>query len=107
MLQGGNYIAKRESLNAIGGYDTSIVFYGEDSDIARRLAKIGKVKFTFALPMYTSGRRLANEGTLMTGLRYAINYAWITLFKKPLLMSYTDIRPTEPNTNATPQKNSK
>ena len=37
MLQGGNFIVRRDALIEIGGYDTSIVFYGEDTDIARRI----------------------------------------------------------------------
>jgi GT2 family glycosyltransferase len=41
-------------LEAIGGYDTSITFYGEDTDIARRLHGIGKVLFTFDLKMLSS-----------------------------------------------------
>ncbi len=36
MLQGGNFVVTREALEKIGGYDTSIAFYGEDADVARR-----------------------------------------------------------------------
>ncbi len=64
MLQGGNFILKRSALEKIGGFDTNIIFYGEDTDIARRIQKVGRVKFTFKLPMYTSGRRLKKEKTL-------------------------------------------
>ena len=95
MLQGGNFIVRRDALLAIGGYDTRIAFYGEDIDIARRMSKVGKVTFTFRLPMYASGRRLAAEGSLTTGFRYAINYFWITFFKKPFTKDYSDIRPQE------------
>jgi len=92
MLQGGNFVVRRDALLKIGGYDTNIAFYGEDTDIARRMSKIGKVKFTFKLPAYTSGRRLAKEGEIKTGIRYAINYIWITLFKRPYTKDYEDIR---------------
>ncbi len=92
MLQGGNFVVRRDAIEKIGGYDTSLSFYGEDTDVARRLNRIGHVKFTFRLPALSSGRRLAKEGGLTTGLRYAINYAWITLFKKPFTRDYIDIR---------------
>lgn len=92
MLQGGNYIVKKSALEAIGGYDTSIQFYGEDTDIARRVNKIGKVKFTFGLPMYSSGRRLSGEGAFTIGLRYAMNYFWVILFKRPYSKNNADIR---------------
>jgi cellulose synthase/poly-beta-1,6-N-acetylglucosamine synthase-like glycosyltransferase len=95
MLQGGNFILRRSALEKIGGYDTSIEFYGEDSDIGRRVSKIGKVKWTFALPMYTSGRRLAKEGIVTTGIRYAVNHIWITFTKKPFSQDYNDIRPED------------
>ena len=62
VAQGGNYVLRRSALEAIGGFDTSIEFYGEDTDIARRIAKVGKVVWTFHLPVYSSGRRLTHEG---------------------------------------------
>lgn len=84
MLQGGNFIIKKTALDEIGGFDTSIQFYGEDTDVARRLQKLGLIKFTFFLPMYSSGRRLKNEGIFATGYKYIVNYLWIIFFKKPL-----------------------
>lgn len=92
MLQGGNFILRRSALEKIGGYDTSIEFYGEDTDIARRVQAAGRVLFTFRLPMYTSGRRLEKEGVIVMGLKYGINHLWILLFKKPFTRNYIDIR---------------
>lgn len=92
MLQGGNFVVRRTALEKIGGFDTNLSFYGEDTDIARRMNQVGHVKFTFKLPARTSGRRLAKEGGLTIGLRYAINYFWITFFKKPFTHDYIDIR---------------
>ncbi len=93
LVQGGNFIVKRSALEKIGGFDTSIDFYGEDTDIARRLYPIGDVKFTFSLPIYISGRRLLGEGALKTGFKYAINYFWVSYFKKPFHGTSTDFRP--------------
>ena len=57
-----------------------------------RISKVGKVKWTFKLPMYASGRRLANDGIVITGLRYAINYIYVLVRGKPITVAYTDIR---------------
>ena len=92
MVQGGNLVARRDALEAAGGYDTSIAFYGEDTDIARRLAKVGRVKWTFRLPIYSSGRRLRAEGVVRTGFRYALNFFWVTVFGRPWTTTYTDVR---------------
>ena len=93
LLQGGNYVIRRDALRAIGGYNTAIEFYGEDTDAAYRLHQIGKVVFTLRLPIYASGRRLAAEGLLTAGVIYSLNYLWIILFQKPFSKGYRDIRP--------------
>lgn len=92
MLQGGNFVLRRSALEKIGGFDTSIEFYGEDTDIAKRMSKIGKVKWTFKLPMYASGRRLKEEGILTMGFKYALNFFTVTFRGKPHTKHYKDIR---------------
>jgi len=92
MLQGGNFVVRKSALDAVGGFDTSIDFYGEDTDIACRMSEIGNVKFSFSFPIYSSGRRLAEEGIFSTGCRYAINYLWTVCFRKPFTETSTDIR---------------
>jgi glycosyltransferase involved in cell wall biosynthesis len=71
MLQGGNFVLRREALEEIGGFNTAIAFYGEDTDVARRLKK---------------------EGMLTIAGRYTINYLWTTFRKKPFTEEYIDIR---------------
>lgn len=92
MATGGNFAVKKSALEKIGGFDTSIDFYGEDTDIARRLHKVGKVKFLFNFFMPTSGRRFAQEGTLSTGAKYVANYTSVMMAKKPLSKTYRDVR---------------
>ncbi len=92
MLQGGNFIVRRAHMDQIGGFDTTIEFYGEDTDIAKRISKVGRVKWTFKLPMYTSGRRLKKEGVIKTGWRYMINHFHTLLRGKPFTKEYTDVR---------------
>lgn len=93
MLQGGNFVLRREALAKIGGFDTRIAFFGEDTDIAHRMAKVGRVVWTFDLYVYASGRRLKHEGVLRTGVRYAINYLSVSIAGEPVTKKYTDIRP--------------
>jgi glycosyltransferase involved in cell wall biosynthesis len=92
MVQGGNFVLRREALEQIGGFNTAIAFYGEDTDIARRLNRVGEVKFTFDLKMLSSARRLKQEGMMTIAWRYTVNYLWTTFRKKPFTEEYIDIR---------------
>jgi glycosyltransferase involved in cell wall biosynthesis len=92
MVQGGNFVLNRTALEAIGGFNTNISFYGEDTDIARRLNAIGKVRFTFDLKMFSSARRLKHEGILTIAARYSINYLWTIFLKRPFTNTHIDIR---------------
>lgn len=93
VVQGGNFVFKREAWASVGGYDRSIQFFGEDTDVAVRLSKVGAVKWTFALKMKTSGRRLEKEGVFKTAGTYTLNFFWVTFRGKPATKDYTDIRP--------------
>jgi glycosyltransferase involved in cell wall biosynthesis len=92
MVQGGNFVTSRAALEAIGGFNTAISFYGEDTDIARRLNAVGEVRFTFDLKLFSSARRLKSEGMLTMAARYSINYLWTTFLKRPYTDTYVDIR---------------
>jgi len=93
ILQGGNFVLRKSAFKKVGGYDEKIYsFYGEDANIALKMEKVGKVKWTFKLPMYSSGRRLAAEGPFTMMLRYTVNYFWVLLFKKPFTKGFSDFR---------------
>ena len=92
MLQGGNFVIRRDAFERVGGFDTSIAFYGEDTDVACRLAQVGKVAWTWKLPMYASGRRLKNEGAIKSGWRYTLNHFFVIFLKRPATTNYKDIR---------------
>jgi glycosyltransferase involved in cell wall biosynthesis len=92
MVQGGNFVITREALEKIGGFNLAITFYGEDTDIARRLNDVGKVRFTFDLKMFSSARRLRKEGMLKTAGRYTMNYFWTTFLERPFTNEHADIR---------------
>ncbi|MDR3582704.1 MAG: glycosyltransferase family 2 protein [Candidatus Pacebacteria bacterium] len=103
VIQGGTEIVRRDALQKIGGHDVSLTFYGDDADLARRLSKAGEVRFSFAFAMRSSGRRLAKEGTLTMGLRYALNYFWITFFNKPFTLTSTEVRFADQKTAYKPE----
>ena len=65
----------------------------EDADVAQRLHRVGRVKFTISLPISASARRLHEEGVLTTGIRYALNYFWVVAFGRPFSRVSRDIRP--------------
>ena len=92
MVQGGNFVVSRAGMKAIGGFNLAITFYGEDTDVATRLNRVGKVRFTFALKMFSSARRLKREGMLVMAARYSMNYLWTTFLKRPFTEEHIDIR---------------
>jgi cellulose synthase/poly-beta-1,6-N-acetylglucosamine synthase-like glycosyltransferase len=93
VVQGGNFVFRRDAWLKAGGFDTSIAFFGEDTDVAVRLSKVGKVKWTWGLPMKTSGRRLEKEGVFKTAGTYTLNFFWVTFRGRPATVDYTDVRP--------------
>jgi glycosyltransferase involved in cell wall biosynthesis len=93
MIYGAHFVAKREALQAIGGFDKNIRFYGEDTDIAKRLSKQGKVMFRMDFLIYTSARRFQHAGFLKTNFIYMMNFIWPVLFDKPFGGEYRDVRP--------------
>jgi glycosyltransferase involved in cell wall biosynthesis len=92
MLQGGNFVIRKSALETAEAFNPDFTFYGEDTELARRLSKVGAVKFTFALPAFSSGRRLAAEGLLQVAARYSVNYLWTVVFKRPYSSGWLDFR---------------
>lgn len=92
LVFGGNFAARREAMQVVGGFDTSITFYGEDQNIVQRLKKVGKYKFTWKLVAETSARRFNKEGVLSTVGTYAANFISSALLKRPVIKDYEDIR---------------
>lgn len=92
MVQGGNFVVLRDALAKAGGFSDTFQFYGEDTDIARRMNRVGNVDFTWKLMAKSSGRRLRGDGVVMTGIRYSANYFWATFFRKPFTDAWHDYR---------------
>ena len=91
-LQGGNALIKKSALDATNGYDTSIVFYGEDTMTAKRIEPFGKIKFSMKLKLYSSPRRLKDQGVVSTTWLYLKNYFSVTFKDKAATSAYKDYR---------------
>lgn len=92
MVVGGNFAARRQALLKIGGFDTSIEFYGEDTNIARRLKKAGTVLFMMHFINLSSARRFRVQGFLRTGIRYGSNYFSQAFARCSTTDEYIDVR---------------
>ncbi|MDD5721129.1 MAG: glycosyltransferase family A protein [Candidatus Pacebacteria bacterium] len=91
MAMNGNLVIKKETLKKIGGFDTTI-FYGDDTNIARRASKHGKVKFKLGFVVYSSARRMHGQGMAKTTFIYILNFFSQVFTKKSVTKSYKDIR---------------
>jgi glycosyltransferase involved in cell wall biosynthesis len=92
MVTGGNFAIRKDVLEKMGGFDTTISFYGEDTNIARRAHQHGKVLFRQYFSMPTSARRFDNQGLFKTAFVYGLNFIWEVVFKKPFSKTYSDFR---------------
>ncbi|MCL5435634.1 MAG: glycosyltransferase [Patescibacteria group bacterium] len=90
---GGNMVIKRQALTQVGGFDTSLKFYGDDTDTGRRLLKVGTVLFNPRYEVYTSARRFKKAGVFRTTIVYLQNY-FSLIYKKRVLdkSEYEEIR---------------
>ena len=92
MATGGNHVIKKETLEKMNGFDTTIELFGEDTNTARRASKYGKVKFKLDFLMPTSGRRMNNGGVLKTVHDYMSQFFSEAIRHKPTNKKYNDIR---------------
>jgi len=91
-LQGGNALIKKSALDKTNGYDTNIAFYGEDTMTAKRLEQFGKIKFAMKLELYSSPRRLKDQGVISTTWLYFKNYLSVTFKDRAVTNTYKDYR---------------
>jgi GT2 family glycosyltransferase len=96
MIYGASFVVRRSALDAIGGFNHAIEFYGEDTDLARRLSRQGKVVFDMRFFIFSSARRFASEGMFRTNLVYVLNFVWPVLFGRPFTRRHKDVRADSP-----------
>ena len=91
-MMGGNSVIRRDVLEAIGGYNTDIEFWGEDTWTAVQCSKYGKVKFDLGLVVDSSGRRLVQDGYFKTFGRYLLNHFAIRVRGSPANTVHREVR---------------
>lgn len=89
---GGNLVIKKSALEQVGGFNIQMDFYGDDTEIARRLAGVGRVTFRQKFFLHTSARRLRAEGFLKMAWRYTLNFLSVVFTQKAFTKQYRDVR---------------
>jgi GT2 family glycosyltransferase len=92
MAVAGNFVIRKDIFDKMNGLDTSIVFYGDDTNTARRASRFGKVKFRLDFFLYSSARRLIKQNMLKVTFVYVVNFFSQTFMKKSVHHSYEEIR---------------
>jgi glycosyltransferase involved in cell wall biosynthesis len=92
VLYGGNFAVRRTALDAIGGFDTTIEFHGEDTNLGRRLAAVGAVELVGACYIHTSARRYLALGRGKVFRLYVRNFWWETIHHRPKDLVHEDVR---------------
>ena len=92
ILYGGNFALRTRALDAIGGFDTTIEFHGEDTNIGRRLTKAGHVDLLLSCPIETSARRYKALGRAHVFRLYIRNFWWETIYHRPKDVVHHDVR---------------
>jgi glycosyltransferase involved in cell wall biosynthesis len=92
MVVGGNFVARREAIIEVGGFDPTIDFYGDDADLGRRLHLRKRISFRASLFIFTSARRFYAEGLAKASAIYLVNFLWVFFFHRPFSESHRDVR---------------
>jgi len=83
IIIGGNAFIKADVLAKAGGYNTELTFYGDDVDIAARVAPFGWITYSNQLILNTSFRRFAAIGFWKVTKKYQ-KFFWDTVLLKQI-----------------------
>src|SRR5688572_9649295 len=92
IFYGGNFAVRRRALDWIGGFDTSIEFHGEDTNLGRRLFAVGKVGLFHDCFLHTSARRYVAMGKGTVFRLYVRNFTSELLHHRPKDATHVDVR---------------
>jgi glycosyltransferase involved in cell wall biosynthesis len=92
VFYGGNFAVRRDALERIGGFDTSIEFHGEDTNLGRRLFALGRVRLCHDCYLYTSARRYVAMGKGAVFRLYVRNFTSELLHHRPKDTTHVDVR---------------
>jgi glycosyltransferase involved in cell wall biosynthesis len=92
ILYGGNFAVRRDALERIHGFDRSIEFHGEDTNLGRRLTPIGPIEIARDCWVWTSARRYRAMGKRRVFGLYVRNFWSEILRHRPADGSHVDVR---------------
>jgi glycosyltransferase involved in cell wall biosynthesis len=92
IFYGGNFAVRAEALDRIGGFDVSIEFHGEDTNVGRRLFAIGRVGLFHDCYLHTSARRYVAMGKGAVFRLYLRNFTSEILRHRPKDTTHLDVR---------------
>ncbi|MHC1578900.1 MAG: glycosyltransferase [Dehalococcoidia bacterium] len=83
-IWGSNFAVRRSAFLKVGGFDTSIKFYGEEYELSLRLKKAGKGCIMPRLFVLTSARRLKRIGVVNQYWNWMVDYFTVLFWYKPI-----------------------
>jgi len=92
ILYGGNFAVRRDALMRIGGFDHTIDFHGEDTNLARRLTRAGRIAIRRGCWVWTSARRYRAMGKRKVFGLYVRNFWSEILRHRPADREHLDVR---------------
>ncbi|HEX6165021.1 MAG TPA: glycosyltransferase family A protein [Vicinamibacterales bacterium] len=92
VFYGGNFAVRADALDSINGFDTTIEFHGEDTNVGRRLSRIGNVELRYDCFLYTSARRYHAMGKAAVFRLYVRNFVSELVHHRPKDRAHLDIR---------------
>jgi glycosyltransferase involved in cell wall biosynthesis len=92
ILYGGNFAVRRAALDRINGFDRSIEFHGEDTNLGRRLTPHGQVDVAGECWVWTSARRYRAMGKRQVFGLYVRNFWSEILRHRPADRTHVDVR---------------
>lgn len=92
VFYGGNFAVRADALHRINGFDTTIEFHGEDTNVGRRLSRVGNVELRNDCFVYTSARRYNAMGKGAVFNLYVRNFWSELLHHRPKDTAHLDVR---------------
>jgi len=83
-IWGCNFAVRRSALLEVGGFDTSIRFYGEEYELSLRLKRVGKGGIIPRLFVLTSARRLKRMGVVTQYWNWIVDYFSVLFWYEPI-----------------------
>ncbi|MFH1052349.1 MAG: glycosyltransferase [bacterium] len=91
MGRGECQIVRREYYDRVGGYDEKLAA-GEDFDLFKRIAKIGKIGFVKDLKVYESPRRFRKYGYFKVISQWIVNSISVMIYRKSVSEEWDPVR---------------